>query len=397
MNKKISVGAAVSFMLVVAAVVFTITMYVAMQIFNQKIMNVNQREEEYRKLSEIDKIARQNVYGEINEDALLNGTAEGYIKGLSDKYSQYFTKEQVQAHNIRSSGIAVGIGAEIVKNADGYLIVASVYPDSSAEENGMLAGDIIVKIGNDDVIKLGADNALSLLDGKTGTKVSMTVRRDVQEKSIELTRRENIVPSLSSELSEKTLYIKFMRIDNETPYQFNVALDKGVAEGASALILDLRWVESDHYEAALKIVDRLVNKGDLLTVKYKNGITKVLHKADSSSVSVATTVLVNHETKGAAELLAVNLKDINYSKLVGTVTSGKAAYMQLFTLQDSSGLYLFSAEMIPAKSPPFLDVGIIPDYEAKLTTEQEMLGSQLDKNDDPQYKKALEVAVAAAG
>ena len=77
MNKKISLGAAISFMAIVAAITFTLTMIFSLNIFNSKILNVNDRENLYTKLSEIDSMVRQNYQGTIDEDLLLDAIADG--------------------------------------------------------------------------------------------------------------------------------------------------------------------------------------------------------------------------------------------------------------------------------------------------------------------------------
>ena len=93
MNKKISLGATITLMIMAAAVTFSITMIYYMDVFNGKVYNLKERETMYSKLSELDRIVRANYIGEIDEDALNEALADGYIVGSGDKYARYFTPE----------------------------------------------------------------------------------------------------------------------------------------------------------------------------------------------------------------------------------------------------------------------------------------------------------------
>ncbi len=96
MNKKISLGAAIAFMVVVAGITFCITMMVSFNHFNTKVYNVKSREEMYKKLADVDRETRQNFNGTIDEETLLDSLSAGFIKGLGDKYSTYLTKDQYE-------------------------------------------------------------------------------------------------------------------------------------------------------------------------------------------------------------------------------------------------------------------------------------------------------------
>ena len=94
MNKKISLGAAISFMAIIAAITFTLTMIFSLNIFNSKIYNVSDRENMYTKLAEIDKLVRQNYQGTIDEDLLLDAISKGYAQGLGDTRHRQMVADQ---------------------------------------------------------------------------------------------------------------------------------------------------------------------------------------------------------------------------------------------------------------------------------------------------------------
>ena len=94
MNKKISLGAAITFMAITAAVTITITMFFSQRLFNNKVQNLAEREVMYSKLTEVDKYIRANYLGELDENTLNNYIAKGYVAGLGDRYSTYYTPEE---------------------------------------------------------------------------------------------------------------------------------------------------------------------------------------------------------------------------------------------------------------------------------------------------------------
>ena len=94
MNKKISLGATITLMIMAAAVTFSMTMIYYMDVFNGKVYNLKERETMYSKLSELDRIVRANYIDEIDEDALNEALADGYVIGTGDKYARYFTPEE---------------------------------------------------------------------------------------------------------------------------------------------------------------------------------------------------------------------------------------------------------------------------------------------------------------
>ena len=113
MNKKISLGAAIAFMAVVASITFVVTMLFSQGVFNKMISNVSQREDLYKKVQEIDKLVRNNYLFEIDEDELKNGLASGIIAGLDDPYAEYLDKEAYERDLLQKKGELVGIGVQV--------------------------------------------------------------------------------------------------------------------------------------------------------------------------------------------------------------------------------------------------------------------------------------------
>ena len=111
MSKKVNLAVAATVTLIAMAVTFSITMVVSMNMFNDIVTGVKNREQMYNKLSEIDRYVRNNEYADINEDTLNDTIASGYMLGISDPYARYYSAaaytERVGLENGRLMGVGV--------------------------------------------------------------------------------------------------------------------------------------------------------------------------------------------------------------------------------------------------------------------------------------------------
>ena len=142
-------------------------------------------------------------------------------------------------------------------------------------------------------------------------------------------------------------------------------------------------------------VSRLLPAGDIVSATYRDGTEEVLAVSDERQVDMPMAVVINEKTASAAELFAQALWDYEKAKTVGVTTYGKGLMQTVYKLDDGSALDITVAKYNPPKSANFDGVGVIPDYEVKLTQEQELMLDQLDQNSDPQLRKAKELVEAS--
>lgn len=394
MNKKIALGSALALMAIVAAVTFAITVSFTMRDFNTRMENLKSREKMYDRLAEVDQKVRQKFFGEVDEAVLMDAIIRGYVNGLGDKYSFYFTADEYAQQMQSYEGKLVDIGVSTVMDPTGYIRITEVYPDSSASSAGLQKGDIIVKVEDTDVNSENAERMMNAMRGDPGTKVKIVVRRDAEDVPMEITRRKTEVPTVTSAQYESVGYIKIKEFSNNTPAQFNKELDKLLAGNVQALIFDVRNNPGGTIDSVTTILDRLLPEGDLVSATYKDGTTELLAVSDANEVNLPMVVITNGRSASASELFAQAIKDYNKGRTVGTNTYGKGMMQTIYPLSDGSALDITVAKYNPPKSPNFDGVGVKPDYEVKMSAEQEKVFYDLDETSDPQLKKALELANA---
>lgn len=391
MNKKISLGAAIAFMIVVAGITLCITMMVSLNYFNKMVLNVKAREEMYKKIADVDRNARQNFAGKIDEEALANSLSAGYIKGLGDKYSSYLTKDEYEQRLLEESGKVVQIGVSFTKDQTGYAKVIKLVKESPAELAGIQIGDMIIAVNESDVKNLSASNIERLLKGGIGSKVNVTYRRDGVDTVKEIQRKELDLKYVEGHLIGTNGYVKITEFNSKTYGQFKTAVDKLIRDGADALIFDVRNNNSDSIEAAKSMLNMLLPVGELGTTVNNEGVSQTLGTSDKYELALPMATIINGRTGNAAEYFAATLRDFKKATSTGVTSYGKSVIQEIFKLNDGSAINITTQYLYPPSKVEINGVGIKPDYEVKLTTEQEQAFETLTDETDPQIQKAIEI------
>ena len=396
MGKKITLGTAVTLIIIAIAITISLTMVLALRNFNEKVSSITERENMFAKFTEIDNYVRQNR-GDIDEEELMDSVAKGYLSGIDDPYALYMSAEAYSAYVAASSQTVAGVGISASMDSDGYMLVGKVYEGSTAASAGILPGDLIIKV---DDINLSADtyaDAEALLIGEAGTKVTLKVRRNGEDTEMEITRRVLTPTNVATIAFDNHYYIRVDNFTESTPDQFSKAVEKAISAGAQYLIFDVRSVSSGLISSAATILDRLVGSGDMLYVEYNDGSKETLYTSNSRETDIPMVVLVNEGTSGAAEFFAAGLRDFGKAKIVGTQTAGVGSLQKIYKLDDGSAIQLTIGKYYLANSETAWEgVGINPDHAVSLGYVADFSNlSTIDPSIDTQLAKAIEVVSAA--
>lgn len=396
MGKKITLGTAITLIIIAIAITVSLTMVLALRNFNEKVSSITERENMFAKFTEIDNYVRQNR-GDIDEEELMDSVAKGYLSGIDDPYALYMSAEAYSAYVAASSQTVAGVGISASMDSDGYMLVGKVYEGSTAASAGILPGDLIIKV---DDINLSADtyaDAEALLIGEAGTKVTLKVRRNGEDTEMEITRRVLTPTNVATIAFDNHYYIRVDSFTESTPDQFSKAVEKAISAGAQYLVFDVRSVSSGLISSAATILDRLVGSGDMLYVEYNDGSKETLYTSNSRETDIPMVVLVNEGTSGAAEFFAAGLRDFGKAKIVGTQTAGVGSLQKIYKLDDGSAIQLTIGKYYLANSKTAWEgVGINPDHAVSLGYVADFGNlSTIDPSIDTQLAKAIEVVSAA--
>ena len=390
MNKKISLGMAVSIAAIVAAFAVVISYTVAIRVFDSRMSSVTERQNMYQVLSEIDMKVRQNFCGEISENYLQKNISQGYVLGLDDPYCGYLSADEYQLAVNESLGYTFGFGMDVDRSTEGYILVNVVYKGSPADKAGIKAGDLIVTVDGKDVLTVGYDKALSLI-AEASPKVSVVLSRSGKKSAYELTRSKFETDSVSfRETGESIGVIKIYEFNAKTPDQFNSALNKLRNRNITGLIIDLRDNGGNNYQYACEILDTLLPAGKLMSVTDKDGNSSIRYTSDTKFIDLPMEVLVNEETDGAAELFAAVMMNYGYAESFGTKTAGHDTVQELFQLSNGCAVRITTGRWSDDLSGIMSEGKIVPQFEVGLTSYQKTNRYLLSDESDPQLQTALD-------
>lgn len=321
-------------------------------------------------LDEVYSALANNYTGDLDKSQLIEGAKKGLVAAAGDIYTVYMDKDESTDYQAALHGdVGAGIGVEMALR-DGYVRILRTLPDNPAGKAGVKAGDIIYKINDEEVYQKDSDYIASKLRGEVGSKVKLTVMRDGEEKSFDLTREEINNVSAYVDYDGKTAIITVTRFDNDTGTIIqNIVNNEFTQKGIDKVILDLRGNGGGYVSAAKDLLSLWIDSEPILIQKGRNGqedITKS-NRGQAKLANTPTVVLVNGGTASASEIVAGTLKDYDKATLIGEQTYGKGVVQTLLDLSGGTTLKVTTANWYTPKGTSINGDGIKPDQEVERT------------------------------
>ena len=342
--------------------------------------------------------------GEIVDDTLYDYIAAGYVTGMGDKDARYYTAKQYLEYLNQQNGVVMGVGADVIKDANGYARIVKVYPNSPAEESGLQKNFYITKVGELDVKTLSLSQVNSQLLGESGTSVLLTVVNATgeDEHTVEIQRREFDVPSVEGQVPEgtTTAYFWINAFNSKTVDELKAYFERWQEEGVAVdgVVFDVRNNTGGNLTNAMHVIDYLCPVGPIASQQNKDGTVTTLETSDASEVELPMVVLVNGNTSYAAELFATSIREFEKGRVVGTRTAGKGTIQcRPVALSDGSAFSYTVGLLLSKNGATFNGTGISPDVEASLSAEEEANFYNFTVDTDPQILRAFEVVDTLTG
>ena len=379
-RRSIFRGAAIS--LILGAIVLCTTA------FTDKYQNV------IRKLSMLEGVINEYYVGDVDTYKLQEGIYKGFISGVGDMYTTYYTQKEYDDFKEEASGIYNGIGIRMyLEPEDNSIMIKEVFEGSPAETSGLLPNDKIIKIAGKEVSGNDYNTVSNLIVGKKGTEVEITVFRPSEHKAYDFTvTRSNITyPTVNFRmLDNEVAYIQITKFEELTHSQFKEALEKSEAQKAKGIVLDLRNNPGGLLRIAKDIVDELIPEGIIVSTKDKSG-KSIEYYADSDYTDIPMVVLINGNSASASEVVAGALKDYDRAKMIGETSYGKGVVQTIIPLSDGSALKLTTSQYYTPNGICIQGIGIEPDVKVSLPIEKLIRSGNLEDTEDDQLQTALEV------
>ena len=331
--------------------------------------------------------------GDIDENKLREEALKGYIKGIGDKYTEYFTKEEWGKLNEVVSGEFYGIGVYLeLAQDEKNIVITSVMKDSPAEKAGLKSGDILVKVNEKDIDSEDFENVTKYIKGEKGTKVKVTVYREKEKIEKEIERQEIKVNSTKHKMLENSIgYIHISTFTEHTDKDFEASYKELENQGMKKLIIDVRFNTGGELEATKKVLEQLLKKdSQIIITRDKEGKEEVIKTKKGTNKNIEIVVLGNNYSASASEILISALVDNKVAKFVGEKTYGKGVIQTIVPLSDGGALKVTTEEYLRQNKEKINKIGITPEFEVKLDLKGMEKENPDDKKDN-QLQKAIDI------
>ncbi len=331
--------------------------------------------------------------GEIDDEAMVESAIKGYVSGLGDEYTTYYTKKEMEDLMEETEGNYVGIGIYIsAYKESNEIVIIKPMEGSPAEEAGLLPGDIITKVDGVEYNGDTIDEMTNKIKGPEGTKVKVEIKRNGQTQEIEVERRKILISHIDSKIIEDNIgYISISDFEGGCAQEFEENYKNLEEQGIESLIIDIRNNGGGLVDEAIAILELITNKGStLLITTDKNEAEEVTKSEKDPIINMPIVLLVNEYSASASEIMAGALKDNNKATLVGTTTYGKGVIQKVYPLTDGSGLKMTTNEYFTPNHNKINKIGIDPDEEIDLP-EEVKYKTDITEEEDTQLQKAIEI------
>lgn len=347
------------------------------------------------KLEELERILENRFVGETDAVAMEDAAAAAMVAALGDRWSYYIPASSYESYNEGKTNSYVGIGITVMVREDGTgFDIVRVEPGSSAQESGIQPGDILIEAQGQSLAGMELDAPAQYIKGEEGTSVTVAVLRDGQRLELTVERRRVQTQVAQGQMLDGDVgYVKIVNFNDHCAEQTLAAVEELTAQGAKALIFDVRDNPGGYRTELVKVLDHLLPEGPLFRSVGTAGEESV-DQSDANCLELPMAVLVNGESYSAAEFFAAALSEYDWATVVGTPTCGKGYYQNTIRLSDGSAVGLSVGAYYTPNGVSLAEVGgLTPDVIAEVDEETAALiyAGLVDPMEDPQVLAALEI------
>ena len=346
-----------------------------------------------QKIEYLEKMIDQEYLGEVDNAEMAEGIYAGLVYGLGDVYSRYYTADEYAQETASTDGAYAGIGVSIQKNKNGGVQIAECYEGGPGAEAGLQTGAVITAINDTDVTDMELSDVVSLIRENKDNTIVLTVFRENEEKSREISVDVTDVelPSVFGEmLDKKTGYIQITQFTGVTPQQYKDMFAELKDKGMERLVIDLRDNPGGLLTSVCDILREILPEGLIVYTEDKYGNREEETCDGKHQLDMPLAVLVNENSASASEIFAGAVQDHEVGTIVGTTTYGKGVVQELRQLSDGSAVKLTVSNYYTPNGNSINKVGIKPDVEVKLASEL-LNKDEITHEEDNQLQKALDV------
>ena len=326
---------------------------------------------------------KNNYVEPIDSKDLIESAIEGMLTSL-DPHSSYLNNKELNELRVQTKGEFGGLGIEVTLE-NGFVKVIAPIDDTPAYKAGIKSGDLITHLDDEPVLGMTLSEAVSIMRGKVGSKIKLTVRRNENEKvDINIIRAIIQLKSVKSRIENNIGYIRVS--------SFNQKVDKQIIDSISSFkkknsligyVLDLRNNPGGLLDQAVNVTDIFLERGEIVSTKGRNGKRGSRYNAVKKDLTdgLPLVVLINQGSASASEIVAGALQDHKRAIIMGTKSFGKGSVQTIIPSGEDVAIKLTTAKYYTPSGRSIQQTGIDPDILVE-QAELKKLDNQRRKESD---------------
>ena len=320
----------------------------------------------------------------------------GMLASLDDPYTRFLDPREFKEMQIDTSGELSGVGIQLSLDKDTKeLVVVSPIEGSPASRAGVMPKDVITAIDGKSTKGMSTEDAVKLIRGQAGSKVTIQLRRSGKLIDTPLVRERIELHAVDSQVNTsgdgtRIGYIRLKQFNATAAKDMAAAVKELEGKGVQGYVLDLRSNPGGLLMASIAIARQWLDEGVIVSTKTRDGIQDIKRANGRAITKRPLVVLVNEGSASASEILSGALQDNHRAVLVGEKTFGKGLVQSVRSLSDGSGMTVTIAKYLTPSGRDIHKHGIDPDVSVKLTDleAQRLKLEDLGTRKDPQYRVA---------
>ncbi len=330
-----------------------------------KVKEETSRLQALAKFTKVISIVEQYNVDDVSIEELMDKALQGMMNNL-DAHSNYLTQKDYKKLKVQTNGEFGGLGIT-VGIRDGALTVIAPIEGTPADKAGLQASDIILKINKESTLNMTIDEAVSIMRGKVGDPIDLTIVREGEGKPLTIHIIRGIISIQSvyaKTIGKDTLYVRVTSFDKKVVEDVKKEIKKREST-TKGIVLDLRNNPGGLLDQSVGLVDLFVDSGDIVSQKGKNKSDDQVYTASSSKTltNIPLVVLVNGGSASASEIVSGALQDHKRAVVIGTKTFGKGSVQVVLPITNTEAIKLTIARYYLPSGRTIQAVGVTPDIE----------------------------------
>ncbi len=305
---------------------------------------------------------KNNYVEDVTSKDLIESAIEGMLSSL-DPHSTYLNYDELNELKVQTKGEFGGLGIEVTLE-NGFVKVISPIDDTPAAKAGIKAGDLITHLDDEPVLGMTLSEAVTIMRGKVGSKIKLTVNRNESENlQIFITRAIIQLKAVKARIENNIGYIRVSSFNQKVDKEIINSINNFKNKNLIGYVLDLRNNPGGLLDQAVNVTDIFLDRGEIVSTRGKNGKQGSRYNAVKKDLinGLPLVILINQGSASASEIVAGALQDHKRAIIMGTKSFGKGSVQTIIPSGEDVAIKLTTAKYYTPSGRSIQKTGIDPD------------------------------------